>query len=36
MLDESKFVLQVYVVVLFESAEMKMVLENTVIQYWRY
>lgn len=32
MLDKSKVVLQVYVV-LFESAEMKMVLENTVIQY---
>lgn len=35
MLDESKFVLQVYVF-LFESTEMKMALENMVIQYWKY
>lgn len=35
MLDESKFVLQVYVI-LFESTEMKMVLENAVFQYWSY
>lgn len=35
MLDESKFILQLHVF-LFESTEMKMALENTVIQYWSY
>lgn len=35
MLDKAKSVLQVYVV-LFESKETKMALENMVIHYWKY